>query len=60
MNKKVTHCHPLKLKVGPAVLNITADVNRSDIQALQPTHVYACLERHISMLQVHSLLKIFL
>ncbi|XP_076156805.1 MAP3K12-binding inhibitory protein 1 [Alosa pseudoharengus] len=41
-----------ELKVGPAVLSITADVSRADIQALQPTHIYACLERHISMLQI--------
>ncbi|KAG5265631.1 hypothetical protein AALO_G00244610 [Alosa alosa] len=41
-----------ELKVGPAVLSITADVSRADMQALQPTHIYACLERHISMLQI--------
>ncbi|XP_062379588.1 MAP3K12-binding inhibitory protein 1 [Sardina pilchardus] len=41
-----------ELKVGPAVLSITADVSRADIQAFQPTHVYSCLERHISKLQI--------
>ncbi|KAG1972345.1 MAP3K12-binding inhibitory protein 1 [Pimephales promelas] len=38
-----------KLKVGEKVLSISANVH--NVSELQPSHVYACLQQHISKLQ---------
>ncbi|KAK9960199.1 hypothetical protein ABG768_010274 [Culter alburnus] len=38
-----------KLKVGDKVLSISASVN--NVSELQPSHVYTCLQQHISKLQ---------
>ncbi|XP_063080330.1 MAP3K12-binding inhibitory protein 1 [Engraulis encrasicolus] len=43
-----------ELKVEPAVLSISADASRIDVQSLQPSHVHACLRRHIAVLQAVS------
>ncbi|XP_050989994.1 MAP3K12-binding inhibitory protein 1 isoform X1 [Labeo rohita] len=43
-----------KLKVGDKVLSISANVNNVNISELQPSHVYTCLQQHISKLQSAS------
>ncbi|KAL2098924.1 hypothetical protein ACEWY4_005404 [Coilia grayii] len=43
-----------ELKVEPTVLSISADVSCADVQTLQPSHIYACLRRHIAALQTIS------
>ncbi|XP_073683092.1 MAP3K12-binding inhibitory protein 1 isoform X2 [Garra rufa] len=40
-----------KLKVGDKVLSISANVNNLNVSELQPSHVYTCLQQHISKLQ---------
>ncbi len=40
-----------QLKVGDKVLSVSANVNISE---LQPSQVYACLQQHISKLQVQT------
>ncbi|XP_043118166.1 MAP3K12-binding inhibitory protein 1 [Puntigrus tetrazona] len=43
-----------KLKVGDKVLSISANVNDINISELRPSHVYTCLQQHISKLQLVS------
>ncbi|XP_030643281.1 MAP3K12-binding inhibitory protein 1 [Chanos chanos] len=43
-----------ELKVGADVLNISVNVSSADVSTLQPSHVYTCLQKHISRLQTLS------
>ncbi|KAB5562362.1 hypothetical protein PHYPO_G00016950 [Pangasianodon hypophthalmus] len=40
-----------ELKISPEVLSITASVSALNCTELQPSHVYNCLQQHISKLQ---------
>lgn len=42
-----------QLKIRPEVLRITANVSALNFTQLQPSHVYSCLQQHISKLQVN-------
>ncbi|GAA6108762.1 MAP3K12-binding inhibitory protein 1 isoform X1 [Tachysurus ichikawai] len=43
-----------ELKIRPEVLRITANVSALNFTQLQPSHVYSCLQQHISKLQTVS------
>ncbi|XP_051578268.1 MAP3K12-binding inhibitory protein 1-like [Myxocyprinus asiaticus] len=43
-----------KLKVGDGVLYIRSNTSKVNISELQPSHVYTCLQQHISKLQSMS------
>ncbi|KAM9466789.1 MAP3K12-binding inhibitory protein 1 isoform 2-T2 [Clarias gariepinus] len=43
-----------EVKLSPGVLNVTASVSDLNFTELQPSHVYHCLQKHISKLQFVS------